>query len=438
MLSQWTTSTSIEVISPEPCAAPVPVPEEFGPRAAEAVGALHRQVPGYAPTPLLALDGLARELGVKKIYVKNEAERFGLHAFKGLGGVYGMFRILCERYQLDPAAATPEMVREKVAQEAQAAQAGQTEQAAQEAQSTQAVQATQKAQTPVFVSATDGNHGRGVAWAGGIFGCRVHIYMPVCSAEARAQAIREAGPAEVTITDLSYDEAVGRALEESRANGWYLIQDTAWDGYEQIPTWIMQGYLTMAAEADAQLRALGERPTHLFLQAGAGSLAGSQLAYFASVYGDNKPVTAIVEPDASNAIFRSAGAGDGTAQSVPGAPFTIMAGLNCGTPCSTAWPILRDWAEFYLSCPDFVAAQGMRLYAQGTNGDPRITAGESGAATLGALSMLCISQELKGAAEAMHLSGDSVVLLFNTEGNTDPVNYRDILENGKYPLPADL
>lgn len=407
MVEMWKQPCGMDVIRSE-SAKKVCLPECFGVEMAQAAQCFHSQINGYQQTPLVELKGLARALGVKDIYVKDESKRFSLNAFKGLGGSYAMFRILCDRLGVDPQKTTlGELRSPKYRDEVQKA---------------------------VFVTATDGNHGRGVSWAGGIFGCQVHVYMPKGSVEVRAEAIRKVGPAQVTITEMNYDETVAYAMEQSREHGWYLIQDTAWDGYETIPAWIIQGYLTMASETLEQLQSAGTAPTHLFLQAGVGAMAGGMLAYMAHVYGGQKPLTAVVEPKAANCIFRSVQAGDGKAHSVEGDPVTIMAGLNCGTPCKITWPILRDYAEFYLSCPDYAAAHGMRIYAKPSGGDESVISGESGAATMGALALILQQEELREVKERMGLNETSVILLVNTEGDTDPEGYRKIVEQEEYPL----
>ncbi len=411
MQKRWKQAWGMDVIQAEGGKKGV-LPEAFGMEAARAARAFHRQLPGYQETSLVCLSSLADKLGVKGIYTKNEAKRFSLNAFKGLGGSYAMFRILCRRLGLDPAETSLEKLQSPKYQEV--------------------------IRSTVFVTATDGNHGRGVSWAGGIFGCPVHVYMPMGSVEARAEAIRRVGPARVTITNKNYDDTVSYAMEQSRSNGWYLIQDTAWDGYEEIPAWIIQGYLTMASEAFEQLEQAGERPTHLFLQAGVGAMAGGVLGYAAHYYGEQKPVTILVEPSAADCIYRSALAEDGKAHSVEGNPVTIMAGLNCGTPCKITWPILRDFAEFYCSCPDYVAAHGMRVYAGEETDGEAVVSGESGAATMGALSLILERTELTEIKEAMGLTSDSVILLINTEGDTDPEGYRNIVEKGAYPIPEEL
>ena len=377
------------------------LPPAFRTKESVAPRRFHESLAGYEITPLLRLPALAKKLGVKEICVKDESGRFSLNAFKGLGGSYAMFRILCEKCGLDPGSATLQELsaganREQIAQ-------------------------------MEFVTCTDGNHGRGVSWAAGLFGCRAHVLMPAGTRPVRAEAIRRAGPAEVLVTDLSYDDTVLLAKEMSEKRGWILIQDTAWEGYEKIPTWIIQGYLTLASEATEQMEGLSLRPTHVFLQAGVGAMAGGVLGYLTDFYGERKPLAVVVEPEGANCIFASAETGDGAAHTVAGAAQTMMAGLNCGTPCKVTWPILRDHAEFYASCGDAVAARGMRAYASGLDGDPVIISGESGAAPLGALMDILTEKELAELRAAMQLSPDSVVLLINTEGDTDPLNYRRVV-----------
>lgn len=411
MQKEWSGMCKIDILSTEKL-----YKEEISPAFSQAAAAqvknFHKQLAAYQETPLVQLSALAGELGVKNIFVKDESERFSLRAFKGLGGSYAMFRILCQRLGYDPCKTSLKDLQTETAQK--------------------------EISKAVFVTATDGNHGKGVSWAGGLFGCQVRVYMPAGSAEVRAEAIRKAGPAEVTITQMNYDETVQYAMQQSKEQGWYLIQDTAWDGYEEIPAFIIEGYLTMASEAVDQMNAAGQTPTHVFLQAGVGAMAGGVLAYLSNCFGSKKPVVTIVEPSVVNCIYRSAKAGDKKAHRVEGNPATIMAGLNCGTPCKITWPILRDYAEFYMACPDYVAAQGMRIYARPKLNDKKIVSGESGAATVGALWMLLSQNELIQAKEAMGLNADSVILLFNTEGDTDPQGYDNIVVKNYYPLPDNI
>ena len=195
----------------------------FSEEKAKETRRFHESIPAYNRTPLVQLRGLGGKLGVKGIFVKNEAERFGMKAFKGLGGTYAMFRILCRELGLDPG---------KV-----------------DFSEFQKADVREKTAKYTFVTATDGNHGKGVSWASGLFGAHAYVYMPKGTVKAREEAVRQAGPAEVTVTDWNYDDTVKYAKKMSEEHGWFLIQDTSWDGYEEIPGWIMDGYLTMASEA---------------------------------------------------------------------------------------------------------------------------------------------------------------------------------------------
>lgn len=357
----------------------------------------HRSLPVYCETPLVSLRSAAELYGVGGICVKDESFRFGLKAFKGLGGSYCMFRILCEKLGLDEASADyAAFLREDI----------------------------RKACSEIeFVTATDGNHGKGVSWAAKLFGCRAHVFMPKGTVEARRRAVEEAGSAEAVITELNYDRTVEYAASLAEQNGWILIQDTAWDGYEEIPKRIIEGYLTLAAEAEEQMN--GTLPTHIFLQAGVGAMAGGIASYFLDRCGDRKPYIAIVEPEEADCLYQSALAGDGEAHSIPGNPVTIMAGLNCGTPCKTVWPLLRDGASFFCACRDAVTELGMRAYAKPAGTDQAVVSGESGAVTYGLLLTILQTEELR---KLFRIDSDSVFLLINTEGDTDPENYRRITE----------
>ena len=183
-----------------------------------------------------------------------------------------------------------------------------------------------------------------------------------------------------------------------------------------------------------QLRMDGiSRPTHLFLQAGVGSYAGSILGYFANRFHGNPPITTIVEPVNVACIFQSAQTGDGNPHAVTGIQETIMAGLNCGEPCLTTWGILRDLASFYAACPDFVTAKGMRTLGNPLGDDSKIISGESGAVGVGLLALLMEREDLKEAREMMGFDENSVVLLISTEGDTDPIDYYEVIYNGAYP-----
>ncbi len=237
-------------------------PEPFGtgcvsPEAAGSAAAFHRGLPGYAPTPLEDLPALARSLGVEQILVKNESKRFGLNAFKGLGGSYAMAGRLCRDFGLELNENTFAQLRAPAFRD--------------------------RLREITFVTATDGNHGRGVAWAAQVFGCRAVVYLPKGSARERLDNILALG-AEAEITDLNYDDAVRFAGEMARKNGWVLIQDTAWPGYEDIPADVMRGYTTLAREIERQRTERGwEVPTHLFLLVGVRSFPGAMARYFSPI-----------------------------------------------------------------------------------------------------------------------------------------------------------
>lgn len=280
-----------------------------------------------------------------------------------------------------------------------------------------------------FVTATDGNHGRGVAWTARQLKQHAVVYMPEGSAEERLRNIQAEG-ADASITDLNYDDAVRLANRQAEEKGWVMVQDTAWDGYENIPRWIMQGYGTMGLEAYEQLP---ERPTHIFLQAGVGSMAGAITGLFSSLYGKDKPIITIVEPNEADCIFRTAKANDGKLHPVTGHMRTIMAGLACGEPCSIGWQVLKDYADFFISCPDYAAAQGMRILGNPMGQDPKVVSGESGAAAFGAVTEILRNPELKDFKEQLQLDANSRILFFSTEGDTDRENYRHIVWDGSYP-----
>ncbi len=367
----------------------------------ERVMAFHRTVPGYAPTPLAALPDLAGRLGVAKIWVKDESKRFGLNAFKGLGGSYAVARCVAERSGI----AGREFSFSEVASQAGREKVGKL----------------------TFVTATDGNHGRGVAWAARVLGHRAVVYMPKGSAWERLENIRAQG-AEAEITPWNYDGAVRHAAKMAQERGWILVQDTAWPGYEEVPAWIMQGYTTLAGEILDQLG--GERPTHLFLQAGVGSFAGAALGCFVDAWGEERPVTCVVEPDQADCLFRTAQADDGTIHTVTGEMNSMMAGLCCGEPCTLSWKILDAYADAFLSVNDDCSALGMRLLGRPEGGDPLVVSGESGAVGAGVLAALRTREVYAGLRDALGLDEHARVLLISTEGDTDRENYQKILQEG--------
>ena len=373
---------------------PTALSSSWGEAAAGAALAFHRTLPAYAETALVPLSALARSLDLGGIYVKDESTRFGLNAFKGLGGSFAIHTIL---EKTGPKGVSPRTASSRA--------------------------------LPEFVTATDGNHGKGVAWAAALFGSKAHVYMPRGSAEARRQAILDAGAAEAVITDLNYDDTVAFAARQAQEHDWILVQDTSWDGYEEIPARIVQGYLTLAAEAAAVLDAQGTPPTHVFLQAGVGAMAGGVAAYLRQHYGPSLKVVT-VEPEEAACLFTSWQAGDGLPHTVGGHPQTIMAGLNCGTPCGVTWPVLRDQCFGMAAVSDDLTRAGMRRYAHPLGDDRPVVSGESGAVTLGFLTAAASDPVLR---RALGLDASSRILLISTEGDTDPEMYRRIVDGPSAP-----
>lgn len=369
--------------------------------------AFHASFPEYSKTPLRSLNNLAKRFGVGGVYVKDESYRFGLNAFKVLGASFAIAKYLAKCLQVDVGElnfsilASPE-IRKKLGE-------------------------------ITFVTATDGNHGRGVAWAARQLNQKAVVYMPKGSSLTRLENIRAEG-AIASITELNYDEAVRLAADNANKFGWVVVQDTAWEGYEEIPAWIMQGYGTIAAEALEQLNEQGiKKPTHVLLQAGVGSFAGAIEGHFASVFGKEKPKTMIVEPDLADCLYQSAIANDEQPKIVTGDMATIMAGLACGEPNRIGWEVLRDYSDIFFSCPDEVTAKGMRLLGNPLGADNRVVSGESGAVTAGLLAFLLENDGLGGAKDSLGFDEDSHILIISTEGDTDPEKYRSIVWDGEYP-----
>ncbi len=276
----------------------------------------HESFPQYSKTPLQKLEKMAEYLGLGEVYIKDESYRFGLNAFKVLGGSFAMARYIAKQTGKDVSelpyhVLTSDKLREEFGQ-------------------------------ATFFTATDGNHGRGVAWAANRLKQKAVVYMPKGSTETRLNNIRKEG-ATATIEEVNYDECVRMAAAAAaKTENGVVVQDTAWDGYEEIPAWIMQGYGTMAMEANEQLSEYGcDRPTHVFVQAGVGSLAGAVQGYFANRYPENPPTVVVVEADVAACLYKGAAAGDGDPRIVDGDMQTIMAGLACGEPNTISWDILK-------------------------------------------------------------------------------------------------
>jgi diaminopropionate ammonia-lyase len=324
--------------------------------------------PGYAPTPLAALPDIARSAGIARVDYKDESGRFGLGSFKALGGAYAVLRQI-------RAAGRP-------------------------------------ARDIVVTCATDGNHGRSVAWGARRFGCACVIYVHETVSQGRIDAIAAYG-AEIRRVPGTYDDAVREAARDAGANGWIVVSDTSYPGYTDIPRDVMQGYAVMVEEA---LAARDLPPTHVFVQAGVGGLAAAVCGHLWETLGDARPRTIVVEPDRAACLFESAR--QGRAANIAGALDTAMAGLACGETSLLAWEILEEGASDFLTVPDEAAFAAMRLLA------PRLVAGESAVAGLVGLLGVAARPEL---ARALGLDAASRVLLIGSEGDTDPALYRKIV-----------
>lgn len=364
--------------------------------------AFHQKIQGYQPTPLRALDALAKEIGVAKILVKDESKRFDLNAFKMLGGAYAIARLICQRLnlpieQFDFAKLKQELVGKMT-----------------------------------FISTTDGNHGRGVAWAAQKLGQKCIIYMPKGSAQERVDRIKALG-AECYVTDMNYDDTVRMTSELATKNDWFMVQDTSWEGYTEIPTWIMQGYATMAMEAIDQIKQQASPvPTHVFLQAGVGAMAGGVLGVLSDYYGADKLNVTIVEPDKADCIYRSGKNPQGEPVNVTGEMATIMAGLACGEPCPLGWEVIKHCVRHFASCEDKVSALGMRVLGNPISCDERVISGESGAVGVGLLLAMAHHPKRDEWFDQLALNKDSVLLFFSTEGDTDKKHYQEVVWEGKW------
>lgn len=357
----------------------------------------------FTKTPLVNLKALSKKMKLNNIYVKDESKRFGLNAFKVMGGVYAIGKYIAEKLGKDIEELTFEEMSSKETKEIVG--------------------------DVTFISATDGNHGRGVAWAARELGQKSVIYMPKGSSPTRLEAIKNEG-ATAKITEVNYDETIKICDKLAKENNWIMVQDTAWEGYDKIPLWIMQGYSSIAKEIVEEIENNSlDTPTHIILQAGVGSFAAGITGYLMQYYGANNIKVGIVEPDLADPYYRSFAHNDGEIKAVTGDMNSIMAGLNCGEPNTRAFRILKQYAHTFYSCSDSVAASGMRILGNPLISDEKIISGESGAVPLGLLYYL--NEENGKLKKDFDLNEDSSVIIINTEGDTDPQHYLDIVWKGK-------
>jgi diaminopropionate ammonia-lyase len=349
--------------------------------------------PGYSPTTLHNLKGLARRLGLGRVWLKDESTRFGLGAFKSIGGAYAVYRFLEEEIKRRQPNA---VVTAKVMIDGEYREL--TEQI-------------------TIACASAGNHGRAVAWGAQLFGARCVVYLYRDVSPGRAAAIEQLG-ARVDLSSPNYDEAVRRVAADAQRNGWQIISDTAYDDYVDIPRAVMQGYTLLAEEVLEQLG--GVRPTHVFLQVGVGGFAGAIANRLWQRLEGDRPIVIVVEPTGAACMLESIRAGQPVIlQQVN----SIMGGLRCGEVSLVAWEILRLAADWAVAIPDSAIPVMMRALHDGEGNDPSIIAGESGAAGAAALCCLCADSAQR---DRLGLHGNARVLLFSTEGATDPATYASL------------
>jgi diaminopropionate ammonia-lyase len=350
----------------------------------------HRRLPGYEATPLVDAPELAESLGVGKVFMKDESSRLGLPAFKILGASWAVYRALEERLG-DEDFGDWEVIEDLK-------------------------QRLEPLRPLSLVAATDGNHGRAVARIAQLLGLGARIFVPGDMVAARREAIAGEG-AEVVVVDGGYDEAVERSAE---AEG-LLISDTSWSGYERVPSWVIEGYSTMLWEIDEELARRDEAgPDLVVVQVGVGAFAAAVAGHFRRPGAPRHPKLVAVEPARADCLFQSVSAG--RLVSVPGPHDSIMAGLNCGRPSPVAWPVLSRSMDVLVAVDDEPSREAMRLAAR-----TGIVSGETGAAGLGGLLQLVHSGDGGEARRLLDVNEDTRVLVFNSEGATDPDAYRRVV-----------
>lgn len=348
---------------------------------------------GYVPTPLHALPGLASALQLGAVHYKDEGNRFGLGSFKALGAAYAACRVLQQQLskQRGHAVSLADI---------------------------RAGNYSDDTKQITLVTATDGNHGRSLAWGAQRFGapCRIYIHSEV--SQNRARAMEKLGAVVVRI-DGDYDASVSVARDDAAAQGWFVVSDTSWAGYVDPPRDVMAGYGVLIDETN---QALTSAPTHVFVQGGVGGIAAAVAAAMRQKWGADNPRIIVVEPDRAACLFASAQAGEISAVDIQ--TETMMAGLSCGEPSPLAWEVLQSEASDFITIPDSFVAPAMRMLGNPMASDPVIVAGESAVAGLAALIASCMDETHR---KALGLNQNSRVLLIGTEGATDPEIYRQIM-----------
>lgn len=367
--------------------------ETLGLDAAARVASVLALRGGSAPTPLVALPGLARDLGLGALHLKDEGFRLGLGSFKALGGAYALMILVKEEAErrLGRSVALDELMSGEV----------------------RAIAATM-----TFACATDGNHGRSVAQGAQLMGARAVIFVHAGVSQNRIDAIARFGAQMVRVAG-NYDASVAEAARVATASGWTVLSDTSWPGYEYIPGLVSQGYTAIVGES---LAALPEPPTHVFLQAGVGGFAAAVAGHLAVVLGDRRPHVTVVEPARAACLYASAAAGRPVtvAETEP----TVMAMLECYEPSLVAFRVLSRVADGFMTVEEDIAPEVMRRLAAPVAGDPPVVAGESGGAGLAGVITVLRDPAL---AARIGVGPAARVLVINTEGATDPALYEQMV-----------
>jgi len=338
----------------------------------------HKTLVEYSPTPLYSLKNLSKKLGIKEIYVKDESKRFGLNAFKGLGASFAIHKLLLKNPDIS-----------------------------------------------TFCTATDGNHGRAVAWAATRHKKKSVIFVPKETSKERIKAIANHG-AEVIQLNMNYEDSCKHASKISAKNHWQLVQDTSWENYEEIPAYIMSGYITHLREMENTVNNLDTPNIDVvFLQAGVGSWPASCIWYYINRYNKNRPKLVLVEPDNSSGLLQSLLSNQ---RITPSDNIdTIMAGLNCGIPSKSGWEIIKSGCDAALTISDEDTKKAMKTFFYPYKDDKRIISGESGAAGLGGLIKCLDNNRFDALKEHIGLDSSSRVLVFSTEGDTDKDSFNSII-----------
>jgi diaminopropionate ammonia-lyase len=388
-------------------------PPELAAAAGEEVRHWISSIFDHRATPVVTLPTLAARLGVETIHIKDEGARLGLRSFKALGGAYAVIRLVhAQAARLGFALESEDIARSP------SGTLDYSERLSPQARTPGAAVFRQVARDMTFACATDGNHGQSVAAGARLVGARAVIFVHQGVSPLRRDAIARFS-AEIREVPGNYDDAVAQASAQAEANGWTLLSDTSWPGYEDIPMLVMQGYTLITHELAQQLE---KAPTHVFLQAGVGGFAAALAVSMADLWREAPPRFIVVEPDGAACLLASAR--EGRRLRIDAGDATLMSMLECYEPSLGAWKLLQPLATAYMAVTDAQAVTAMRTLALQLPPQETVLAGESGAAGLAGL--MAVADD-PVARNALGLDQNSRVLLVNTESATDPGRYLQLV-----------